>query len=411
MIEFRDYQKDIINRGSAILAKYRFLYLAMDMRTGKSLTSMGVLQELPDIKNVLFLTKKVAISDISSDYKLLSPSFRVEIINYESQHKVPVPEGGWDAVILDECHKLGGYPKISETTKIVRKIIQVNNPYVILMSGTPTPESYTQMYHQVFFVPNNPFAEHKKFYDFARVYVNVKEKYIGSMKVKDYSEGLDTIIQVMEPYTISCSKEQAGFESSVEEEILYVETPVLIQALIDKLKKDLVIIGREEEIWADTPVKLLSKVHQLCSGTIKFESGNVKVLDPFKAEFIKDRFDKNKIVIFYKFKAELKAIKSVFGDFITEDVDEFRKTDKSIALQIVSGREGISLKEAEYIVYYNIDFSATSYWQSRERLTTKDRRYNKVYWVFSSTGIEKDIYKTVSKKKTYTTRHFKRDFL
>jgi hypothetical protein len=83
-------------------------------------------------------------------------------------------------------------------------------------------------------------------------------------------------------------------------------------------------------------------------------------------------------------------------------------TFKSIALQIVSGREGISLRQAEYLVYYNIDFSATSYWQSKDRMTTKDRLHNKVYWIFSKGGIEKDIYKAVTKKKDYTIAHFKK---
>jgi len=62
-------------------------------------------------------------------------------------------------------------------------------------------------------------------------------------------------------------------------------------------------------------------------------------------------------------------------------------------------------------VYYNIDFSATSYWQSRDRMTTKDRKYNKIYWVFAENGIEHQIYKTVIKKKDYTLNHFKRDLL
>jgi hypothetical protein len=60
-------------------------------------------------------------------------------------------------------------------------------------------------------------------------------------------------------------------------------------------------------------------------------------------------------------------------------------------------------------VYYNIDFSATSYWQSRDRMTTKDRRKNKIYWVFSRKGIESQIYKTVTNKKDYTLSHFKSD--
>ena len=153
------------------------------------------------------------------------------------------------------------------------------------------------------------------------------------------------------------------------------------------------------------------KVHQLCSGTIKFESGNSMVLDYSKANFIREKFCDKKIGIFYKFKEELNALKEVFGDDLVTDLESFNGTDKTIALQIVSGREGISLKEAECLVYYNIDFSATSYWQSRDRMTTKDRLKNSIYWIFSKGGIEKDIYKAVIKKKDYTLTHFRQDFI
>jgi len=75
-------------------------------------------------------------------------------------------------------------------------------------------------------------------------------------------------------------------------------------------------------------------------------------------------------------------------------------------LQIVSGREGISLRNADFLVNYNIDFSATSYWQSRDRMTTKDRLSNDVYWIFARNGIEDSIYQAVSNKKDYTLKHF-----
>ena len=178
-----------------------------------------------------------------------------------------------------------------------------------------------------------------------------------------------------------------------------------------RLKRDKVVEGKEEVILADTAVKLMQKVHQLCSGTVKFESGASMVLDYSKAEFIRERFNKQKVGIFYKFKEELNALKKVFGDDLTTELDEFNETDKNIALQIVSGREGISLRKADALVYYNIDFSATSYWQSRDRMTTKDRLKNDVYWVFSEGGIEKDIYQAVARKKDYTLKHFKRDLL
>ena len=62
-------------------------------------------------------------------------------------------------------------------------------------------------------------------------------------------------------------------------------------------------------------------------------------------------------------------------------------------------------------MYYNIDFSATSYWQSRDRMTTKDRLQSDVYWIFADRGIETKIYDMVIKKKDYTLRHFKKDLL
>ena len=67
-MKFRDYQEKIIDQGSVILEKYGLLYLSMEVRTGKTLTSFGVCEEL-GAKRVLFLTKKKAISSIEDDYK------------------------------------------------------------------------------------------------------------------------------------------------------------------------------------------------------------------------------------------------------------------------------------------------------------------------------------------------------
>ena len=221
---------------------------------------------------------------------------------------------------------------------------------------------------------------------------------------------LGLIEPILKDYFVTFTQKEAGFTSEVKENVMYCEMKPITYQLIKQLKKDLVIEGTNEVILADTAVKLMSKCHQLYSGTIKFESGNRKVLDNSKALFIKDKF-KDKIGIFYKFQAELEALQDVFKDNLTTNLDEFNSTNKNIALQIVSGREGISLKEAEALVYYNIDFSATSYWQSRDRMTTKDRQYNKIYWVFAENGIEHKIYKTVIDKKDYTLNHFKRDLL
>jgi hypothetical protein len=410
MIEFRDYQKDIIAKGYQILREKKMLYLAMEVRTGKTLTSMGIADTLACGYNVLFITKKKAISSIQSDYELLNPSFKLTVINYESLHKVP--SDGWHTIIVDEAHSLGAFPKPSSRAKAVKQLMIVNNPYVIFLSGTPTPESYSQMYHQVYGVPNNPFSKYKSFYKFAKEYVNVTQKKINGFNINDYSDGRKEISEAMKPYTISYTQEQAGFESSIEEEILYVDMLDTTYSMCKMLKKNLVLEGQDEVILADTGVKLMSKLHQMYSGTVKFESGNSMVIDHSKAKFIKWKFDKERVGIFYKFKAELDAIKEVFGKDVCTTLEDFDSGKaKHIALQIVSGREGISLRNADFIVFYNIDFSATSYWQARDRMTTKDRKHNKIYWLFSRKGIESKIYKAVSNKKDYTLSHFRSDLL
>ena len=406
-MKFRNYQSEIIDKAFDVLVKYGFVYLSMQVRTGKTLTAMGTAQKL-GVDNMLFVTKKKAISSIEDDYKLLSPKFHLTVINYESLHKVA---GKYECIVLDEAHGMGAYPKPSKRTKMIKQIIKKQNPFVILMSGTPTPESFSQMYHQVYACPHNPFRNYTNFYKFAKDYVNVVQIRIGAMPHNNYSSGKQSILDQMKPYMISYTQKEAGFKVETIEKVLKVKMSDLTYNMVKQLKKNLVIEGTDEVVLADTGVKLMSKLHQLYSGTVKFESGKATVIDLSKAEFIRTQFKNQKIGIFYKFKAEYDALKEVYGDDLTDDLKEFKTTDKNIALQVVSGREGISLKEADCLVNYNIDFSALSYWQSRDRMTTKDSIQNDVYWIFSEKGIEEKIYRAVTKKKDYTLKHFEKDLL
>jgi hypothetical protein len=403
----RDYQEDISKKANHILKSKGMVYLCMSVRTGKTLTSLET-SRLFGAKRVLFLTKKKAISSIESDYINFryDKHFELLVHNDESMHKI---DGKFDLVVHDEHHRFGSFPKPSLGAKTYKKMF--GHLPAIFLSGTPSPENYSQFYHQFWCSLFSPFKE-INFYKWAANYVNIKMKHLGYAQVKDYTDAdINKIMSVIKPYIITFTQEQAGFTSEIEEEVLKVKMKSSTYEMCNRLRKDLVIEGKEQVILADTSVKLQQKLHQMYSGTIKFESGDSMVIDLSKAEFIYSYFKDKKIGIFYKFVEELNALKTIFGDKLTINLDEFNDSDKSIALQIVSGREGISLKNADFLVFYNIDFSATSYWQARDRQTTIDRKFNKVYWVFSEGGIEEKIYKSVIKKKSYTTNHFKKDYL
>lgn len=405
MFKIRDYQERIAKEALVILKEKGFVYLSMQVRCGKTITALETAYNF-GAERVLFITKIKAFSSIKSDYDNIGYKFDITIINKESIHKVE--SNDFDVVIIDEAHQLSAMPKASKYQKDIRK--RFSKKPIIFLSGTPTPESFSQWYHQLQVTDKSPFSNYTNFYKWANDYVNVTEQNLGYARVKVYKDGKESkIMEAVKPYILTFTQAEAGFTSEVNEHILYCDMESITYEIIKRLKRDKIVQGKSGLILGDTGVKLMQKVHQLSSGTCKFEDGTSKVIDYSKAEFIKSKFADEKIAIFYKFKEELNALKSIYGSDLTEDLDEFNETNKCIALQIVSGREGISLKNAKYLVYYNIDFSATSYWQSRSRLTTSDRPSNDIYWIFSKGGIEEKVYKAVMNKKNYTLSNFKRE--
>jgi len=403
-MELRQYQTEIANKANEILKELNIVYLCCEVRTGKTLMALET-AKLFGANKVLFLTKKKAINSILSDFKALNYNYELTVANNESVHLI---KDKYDLIISDEHHRNGAFPKPNKATKIIKEKFS-NLPFIFL-SGTPTPESYSQIYHQFWLSKHTPFKNYINFYKWVKDFVNVKQKHLGYGVINDYTDAnQEKIKSITDKYMITFTQEDAGFKTNVKETILEVEMLPVIYKIAKELKKNNLYQGKNDLILADTAVKLMSKLHQLYSGTVILESGNGIILDDSKLVFINEKFKYNKIAIFYKFQQELEMIKLFYQDNICFDLETFDNTNKNIALQIVSGREGISLKNADYLIYLTPDFSATSYWQSRDRLTTMDRKENNIFWIFAKGGIESSIYKSIMAKKNYTLSQFKKD--
>ena len=405
-MQLRDYQIDIANRSLSIIKEKGLVYLCVAVRCGKTIMALETAR-MYGAKRVLFITKIKAFSSIQGDYDKMGYSYELKIINKESVHKLD--DTSYDFIVLDEAHQYGAMPKPGKYQKIVRKLFR--KLPMMFLSGTMSPESYSQVYHQFQISDRSPFSKYTTFYKWAVDYVDVFMKNIGYSVVKDYTNAkYDKIIQAIEPYMITFTQEEANFTTSVEEEIIEIDMKPVTYEIIRRLRKDSIVKGSSGNvIIADTAVKMQQKIHQLGSGTIKHEDGSYQVIDTSKADYIKWRFKDNKIGIFYKYKAELEMLRQVIGsENLTQDVDDFNNTDKWIALQYISGREGINLSKADYLVMFSIDFSATTFFQAIDRMTTINRTHNKVYWLFAKNTLDKSIYKTVIGKKSFTLNYFKK---
>lgn len=450
-LTLRDYQIENAKKALDILKSFNLVYLAMEVRCGKTATSFEICR-LFGAKKVLFLTKKKALKSIESDYRefLYKEHFDIVIINDESMHTIK--DNDFDIVIHDEHHRFSAIPKPGKYTKIFKE--RYSKLPMIFLSGTPTPETKMQWYHQFWVSDYSPFKQHifyKWFSDWGFVKkefehgfgktnnyqstLEVIQKYYAVQKRKlskndeDYQNKVNNLNRLQEideriqketekkledfvkPYLITYTQKESGFEVSVQEKIHKVKMKDSTYKVAGILRKKNIVKGNEEVILADTAVKLMSKLLQIFSGTVIFESGEFRVLDDSKIEYIKTQFKGKRLAIFYKFKAEWLMIKNAFGDDICEDINSFDHGVKHIALQYLSGREGVSLRNADELIFLTPDFSATTYFQARDRLSYLGRKENTLHWILSDKGIDNNVYKSVINKKSYTLSIFKKDKL
>lgn len=111
----------------------------------------------------------------------------------------------WDLIIIDEAHRLGGYPKPPKNLKDIKKFKCDKH---ILLSGTPCPESWSQIYHQLAVSKFSPFAKYNNFYTFFRreSLLKIKEPKKTGFPSNNYSlstEALDGYIEAQDyPFPI-----------------------------------------------------------------------------------------------------------------------------------------------------------------------------------------------------------------
>lgn len=403
----RKYQEEKRDEAIKIMSTLGIVLIAAEVRTGKTPISLSIAEKLK-YPRVLFVTKKDAISSIENDYRSLGYKFHLKVINYEQLHNI---DNNYDLVILDEVHSCGQVPKPSKRTKQIKNLFY-EKP-MILLSGTPSPETYSQLYHEFWMSIYSPWHEYTNFYKWAHKYVDKRQKLINGFMINDYTRGREELIMAdIKPYMVNLSQVQAGFTQLVQERFLKVAIDRNLYDLMDYLKKNRVYkMKNGSVIMADTPVRLMSCYHQICSGTIKTEDEQRHFLDTSKADFIKQHFKGKKIAIIYMYVAEGMMLKKIFPNH-TDNSDKFNKNDNLVYIrQVRSAREGVNLSTADALVMYNIDYSATSYFQIRARIQTKTRTKDALlYWIFSDKGIESRIYGVVKNKKKFTTYYFKKEY-
>jgi hypothetical protein len=407
-MQLRLYQQEAACDLVAILNQHRIAYLCGEVRTGKTFTALETARRL-GVLTCLIVTKKKAIASIEADRDALGLTAKVEVTNYE---QVPKRAGRhYDLLIIDEAHSVGAYPKPSKRWYDLQSI---HFKYLLLMSGTPSPESYSQLYHQFALGPTR-WSGYRNFYDWAKAgYVSIGTKYVGTgQQVNDYSKADEArILTDIQPLTVTITQQQAGFTTQIEEQVHQVTMKPRTYRLARRIMKD-GVIGRPDcrSVLADTGAKAMSKLRQIYSGTVITEAHGAVIFDRSKANYIRETFAGRKIAILYCFNAEGDMLRKVFANTCTDSPETFNADPTATYIgQVQASREGVNLSTADDLIFIGIDYSALSYLQGRDRASYLGRdRANRVHFIFAARGIEPRVYAQVRDKQNYTTAHYAAD--
>lgn len=406
-------QLEIADKAISIIKEHAIVYLAMEERTGKSLTAILVAEEI-NVKKVLIITKLGTDNAVIKGWENTINNYihlcGYTVINYHSLNKI---KGDFDLIILDEPHAyISGFPKKSKLWKDVYKFTK-DKP-IIYCSATPYAQGIQLLYHQLALSSWSPWSKFKDFYEWFKHFAirdkagHIKMIYIGpNRQAVDYKAvDLDKAYETVKHLFITKTREELGFEHEPEDVLHFIELTETTRTVYNTLMSDGVlefthsVSGRDYIIVCDTPIKLRWTLHMLEGGGLKFTKSvknakgkifeqpeYVTISNTEKIDFIlKTWGDTDEIVIMYQYKVEKLKLEAVFKN--------------ARLLQSQSNAEGVDLSMYKHLIIYSQNFSTSQHTQRRARQANKLRAEPiKVHYLLVKNAISHQVYKTCSVNK------------
>lgn len=380
--------------------------LAMAMGTGKSLTTLALL-EAWDAQRVLIVCPKSVIAAWPEQFRrhvetpwsvcpltkgtvaekaaladtALKTSPRVcLIVNYESAREPALAKllsrTAWDVVVGDELHRIKDARSL--TSKTMRAIGKRATRRLGL-TGTPMPHSPLDVFGQFRFLDDRIFGI--SWLSFRNTYA-ITNPVIPQMVVRykhldDLQERFSTIAFRVENDVLdlpSATHVTRSCDLSPSARRLYRDLERDFTTTLEAHAAD------PKTVTASNVLVKLLRLQTVTGGHLKDDDGDEHTVDTSKADQLTDLFTDlgraEPVVVFCRFRRDLDTVRRVVGDDRyrelsgrRNDLDAWQDGDGSVlGVQIASGGVGIDLTRARVCVYWSKDFSLGAYDQSLARV-------------------------------------------
>jgi len=340
---------------------------------------------------------------------------QVLVINYDLAWRRKALLARFDAtvVVADESHRI----KRPSTKRSWYLRSHNRVPHRAILTGTPTPRSFLDIYGQWVFLNRKRFGTN--FAEFKRNYIRyggyMNRQVQGYLNVKELKQKIDAdaIIQDKSPLDLPPR--------------MYQRVPVVLEPeawkAYQKMAYELFLELKNGDVSdaANVVVKIL-RLQQITGGWIKSDEGNIHQISEVKIKSAQERLEdewngNERVVTFARFRPEVQALTDfglrsgvptymLAGGVRRQDRDDMRRRFQAedgpsvFIAQIQTGGLGITLHKAAEVLFYSVTHSLDDYIQACDRVHRigQDRPVRYQHLVGVKT-IDIDIYAALRQKK------------
>lgn len=302
-------------------------YIAADMGLGKTKIVIDAIRKLR-IKVIVFGPLKVIQNTWPAELKKWAPELTyvilhgntrifslakgvdVVLINYDGLPWLAQQTGSWErrAVVFDEASMIKSHS--TRRFKILKAMRPMWLPWIIMLSGTPAPNSLMDLWAQYFFLDKGE-ALGRTISEFRTNYCSVMSYPGVPTPIYSVSEGKKPeIMKRIAPLTFRLKA-----EDYIElPEYIYNEIPCNLSAKLmtqyRELERDFCLILKDHVIEAPTSAALSNKLRQFIQGAVYAENREIVHIHYEKLDRLKEIVDASTtpILCAINFRSELSAI-------------------------------------------------------------------------------------------------------
>lgn len=314
----------------------------------------------------------------------------------------------YDMFIIDECSQFK-----DTTTERFKTLKRFDPEYLFLLSGTPFPNiiretngKYTnylkadELYYVFYLLGIFPKSLTQFRNEFC--YTLTWDKYNYRM----YESTYDTLMQILDGYSI---RKQLKLDVKLNEHKIYCP---IDEEHMKTLKNDFYIeTDGYETITASSKAIMINKALQLSNGFVYDDFGEVKRLNTYKFDALKnilETYPDRNFIIYYVFKEDKKfLLDNIEGAEELTDKSQEEKWNKGeikyLILSPFSAKFGLNLQHGGYsIIWYGLVWSGESYNQANARLyRTGQTKDVDVFYILGKNSFDDYVYeRLISKTET-----------